>query len=89
MALFTLGNVVATPAALKFCQQHSINPLLLLGRHITGDWGDLDAADTAANFRAVHDDLRIFSSYKFAAGKVWVITEADRSSTCILMPDEY
>lgn len=89
MALFTLGDVVATPAALEFCQQHGINPLLLIGRHISGDWGDLTQEDVAANMHGVQHDLRIFSSYKFAAGKVWVITEADRSSTCILLPDDY
>ena len=89
MTLFELGSVVATPSALQFCEAHKTNPLLLLGRHITGDWGDLDAADTAANQHAVQHDLRIFSSYKIGGGKVWVITEADRSSTCMLLPDEY
>lgn len=89
MALFKMGSVEATPGALQFCEANKVNPLLLLGRHIAGDWGDLDAADTAANLRAVQGDLRIFSSYKFGGGKVWVITEADRSSTCILLPEEY
>ncbi len=89
MALFKLGSVVATPGALQFCEQHKINPLLLLGRHMAGDWGDLTADDVAANVHAVQHDLRIFSSYKFSESKVWVITEADRSSTCILLPDEY
>jgi hypothetical protein len=89
MALFNLGSVVATPGALQFCETHKINPLWLLGRHITGDWGDLDAADVAANLHAVQHELRILSSYKFVGGTVWVITEADRSSTCILLPDEY
>jgi hypothetical protein len=89
VALFKSGSVVATPGALQFCEAHKINPLSLLKRHIAGDWGDLDAADTAANQHAVQHDLRIFSSYKIGGGKVWVITEADRSSTCILLPDEY
>ena len=89
MALFKLGQVVATPGALQFCEANKINPLLLLGRHIAGDWGDLDSADVAANVHAVQHDLRILSAYKFAVGKVWVITEADRSSTCMLLPDEY
>lgn len=88
MTLFKLGSVVATPGALQFCEQHKIN-LLLLGRHIAGDWGDLDSGDVAANVHAVQHDLRILSSYKFTQGKVWVITEADRSSTCLLLPDEY
>lgn len=89
MALFEIGQVVATPGALQFCEAHKINPLLLLGRHIAGDWGDLGSDDIAANVHAVQHDLRILSSYKFAAGKVWVITEADRSSTCLLLPYEY
>lgn len=89
MALFEMGQVVATPGALQFCDVNKINPLLLLGRHIAGDWGDLDSADVAANVHAVQHDLRILSAYKFAGGKVWVITEADRSSTCVLLPEEY
>ena len=89
MALFKLGSVVATPGALQFCEQHKINPLLLLGRHMAGDWGDLSPHDVAANAHAIQHELRVFSSYKFGDDKVWVITEADRSSTCILLPDEY
>lgn len=89
MTLFKLGAVVTTSPAMKFCEKHKINPFLLLGRHMAGDWGDLDAADVAANAHAIQNDLRVFSSYKFTDGKVWVITEADRSSTCILLPDDY
>jgi hypothetical protein len=68
---------------------HSINLLLLLGRHIAGDYGDLSIEDVEANILAVQHDLRIFSSYKFGSNKIWIITEADRSATCRLMPDEY
>jgi hypothetical protein len=89
MALFELGDVVATPGALTFCETHNVNPLLLLGRHIGGDYGDLSADDVAANVLAIQHDQRVFSSYQFKHGKVWVITEADRSSTCMLLPDEY
>jgi hypothetical protein len=89
MALFRLGSVVATPGALQFCERHKINPLSLLGRHMAGDWGDLSADDAAANAHAIQHDLRVFSSYKFSDDKIWVITEADRSSTCILLPNEY
>jgi hypothetical protein len=89
VALFRLGSVVATPGALQFCDQHKINPLLLLRRHIAGDWGDLRADDVAANVHAIQHGLRVFSSYKFGDDKIWVITEADRSSTCILLPNEY
>lgn len=89
MALFKLGQVVATPGALQFCEANKINPLLLLGRHIAGDWGDLNSDDVAANVHALQHDLRILSSYLIDGAKVWVITEADRSSTSILLPREY
>lgn len=89
MALFALGHVVATPGALSFCEDNKINPLSLIGRHVGGDWGNLCAEDVAANVEAVQHGLRIFSSYAFACGKLWVITEADRSSTCLLLPNEY
>ncbi len=89
MALFKMGSVVATPGALRLMEQRGIDPRLLLGRHAAGDWGDLTADDVAANIHAVQHDLRVFSSYKFSGEKIWVITEADRSSTCLLLPDEY
>ena len=89
MALFKLGAIVATPGALQFCEEHSIDPLALVGRHFGGDFGDLDAGDVAANVHGIKHDLRDFSSYQFKQGKVWIITEADRSSTCLLLPSEY
>lgn len=89
MALFKLGQVVATRPALTFCEQHKINPLQLIGRHVGGDWGDLEEADVKANVQALQHDLRLFSSYKYPQGKVWVITEADRSVTTVLLPDDY
>lgn len=89
MALFRLGSAVATPGALQFCERHKINPLFLLSRHMAGDWGDLSADDVVANAHAIQHELRVFSSYKFGDDKIWVMTEADRSSTCTLLPDEY
>lgn len=62
-----------------------INPALLLDLYRRDDWSDLSASDKAANVAAVKDGTRIFSSYKVGGGKVWVITEADRSSTCVLL----
>lgn len=87
--LFNLGHTVCTPAALRFCQEHGINLLHLFARHASGDWGDLDAADVQSNVQAIQHDLRLFSAYQFPQGKVWVITEADRSSTCALLAEEY
>ena len=88
--LFSLGHLVATPGALEALAEAGQEPILFLKRHITGDWGDCDAEDAAANDLALKDDARIFSVYHTAKGtKIWVITEADRSSTCILLPSEY
>ena len=53
MALFKLGAIVATPGALQFCEEHSIDPLALIGRHVGGDFGDLDAGDVAANVHGI------------------------------------
>ena len=89
MSLFELGSVVATRAALAYCEKHQVNPLSLLGRHMGGDWGDIDEKDVVANAAAILHGLRVFSSYKVGNGKVWVITEADRSSTCLLLPEDY
>lgn len=89
MALFALGKLVATPGALRFMGQHSINALELVARHAGGDWGDLGQEDVAANVAAVQHGLRVFSSYKMVDGKLWVITEWDRSYTTILLPEEY
>ena len=90
MALFDVGDVVATPSALQALDRSSQSPGELLTRHRRGEWGDLDAHDADANRAAVQCGERILSSYRTRLGEVlWVITEADRSSTCLLTPDEY
>lgn len=88
--MFALGQVVATPAALNAMTELDISPLELIHRHVTGDWGDMGAEDQQQNLLAIHSGRRIFSSYKIGATtKIWIITEADRSSTTLLLPDEY
>jgi hypothetical protein len=88
MSKFSLGQVVATPGALAALDTPTI--AALLKRHSSGDWGDVDAADAAENERSLLAGDRILSAYHTSAGiKVWVITEADRSSTCVLLPSEY
>lgn len=90
MKLFELGRVVITPAALDFCERHQgVDIPKLLDRHQTGDWGDLDYDDKKANDTAIQKHTRVFSSYKFDDEGIWIITEADRSSTCILLPEDY
>lgn len=62
----------------------------LLARHVSGDWGQLDAEDQAANEQALAYGTRILSAYDLATGeRVWIITEADRSATTLLLPSEY
>jgi hypothetical protein len=87
---FSLGQVVATPGALDALTVAGQTPLDLLQRHVAGDWGDLGEADQAENELSLKQGFRIFSAYILKTGvKVWVITEADRSATTLLLPEEY
>src|SRR3954449_8923414 len=88
-AQFGLGQIVATPGALEVMKAHNIDGLELLRRHVTGDWGDLDEADKQENELSVQKGFRILSAYGRGSSRLWVITEADRSVTTILRPDEY
>ena len=87
--LFSLGQTVATPGAVEWLQQADVDAALLLSRHENGDWGDLDEEDSASNQAAVTHGDRILSCYNIQGTRVYVITEADRSSTCILLASEY
>ncbi len=88
--LFPLGDVVATPAAIQALAAAGSNPWLLVARHVRGDWGDLDEHDASMNVLAWLDGGRIFSAYNVGDSlRVWVITEADRSATTILLPEDY
>lgn len=87
---FAPGAILATPAALAALAQANITPLSLLRRHLCGDWGDLDDLDRQQNNFALAMSARLLSSYALPGGaKVWVITEADRSATTVLLPDDY
>ena len=86
--LFPLGVVVATPRVLAAVADES--RLDALARHARGDWGYTGAEDRAANDLALREGSRLLSVYRTPAGiAFWVITEADRSSTAILLPSEY
>ena len=88
--LFHPGQVVTTPGALAAMHQHQCLPLDLLQRHLSGDWGDVPADDAALNVEALHYGNRLLSSYRIApAVTIWLITEADRSCSTFLLPDEY
>lgn len=88
---FRLGAVVATPGALELLEELEVSPSSLLVRHVAGDWGEVPKADARENELSVKRGYRIVSSYPVGedGAKVWVITEADRSSTCLLLPSEY
>jgi len=88
--MFPLGRIVATLGALEALSRAKENGACYLMRHVTGDWGEVDREDWAANDQAVKDGLRILSAYTTRQGdRIWLISEADRSSTCILLPSEY
>ena len=88
--LFALGQIIGTPGALNALTIAEQNPVELLLRHVTGDWGNLDDEDKKENELSVEQGFRILSAYKLETGvKVWLITEWDRSVTTILLPDEY
>jgi len=86
---FSCGQVVATPGANELFANGVTHPNLLLRRHLNGDWGDLCDEDKKENNYAIGKYLRIFSSYKIGEHTIWCITEADRSVTTFLLPDEY
>ena len=93
-ALFSLGNVVATPAALALIQEHGASVPQLLNRHQTGDWQkELCANDRDANWRAALGGERVLSAFNIGSAdqpvKIWIITEWDRSVTTILLPQDY
>jgi len=90
--LFSPGHIVATPGALDALRSNGDTLALarLLSRHLSGDWGTVDAHDWQANDAALRDGTRLLSAYRLDDGtKLWIITEADRSSTCVLLPSEY
>lgn len=88
-ARFELGRVVATPDALEALEASGLPPAQLLARHQSGDWGEVPHEDARENERSVLHGFRILSSYPAGEERVWIVTEADRSSTCLLLPSEY
>jgi hypothetical protein len=95
-AKFRLGQLVATPGAIQALQRAGQDPLTFLTRHRAGDWGDVCASDARLNDEAIAHEgdidrqSRVLSSYRTNAGeKLWIITECDRSSTTLLLPEEY
>ena len=87
---FRLGRILATPAALASLDAAGSKLSLLVARHSAGDWGDLDPEDSLSNSLALGNGGRLLSAYRLPTGtKIWVITEADRAATTLLLPEEY
>lgn len=90
MRRLALGALVATPGALSALAEARETALPYLWRHLGGDWGEVDAEDRATNDRAARIGARVISAYTLPTGtRIWIITEADRSATTVLLPDEY
>lgn len=87
---FGLGQIVATPGAVAAFELCSETPADYLRRHQAGDWGEVCDEDRQENEFSLLHGFRLLSAYTLANGtRLWVITEADRSSTCLLLPSEY
>nr|WP_314353024.1 type I restriction endonuclease subunit M [Comamonas thiooxydans] len=101
---FALGQLVATPGALELLDQTGFSALALVSRHVHGDWGDCCDEDKATNEAAVRQRIRVMSVYRLVDAEallqtpldkrsglptLWIITEADRSVTTLLLPSEY
>jgi hypothetical protein len=90
MRRFGLGVVVATSGALEVLGRLEVSPSELIERHAAGDLGNVPPEDARENELALERGFRVMSSYPLSHEvRVWVLTEADRSSTCILLPEEY
>lgn len=88
-ACFELGLVVATPGALCALEAAGERASIYVGRHIAGDFGEVDAEDAAQNERAIRHGYRILSAYTLKGGvRLWIITEADRAVTTLLLSHE-
>ena len=87
---FEPGQIVATPGALEAFRASGDDPLAYLVRHLAGDWGDVNADDRRENELSLQNGWRILSSYRLKDGtRIWIITEANRSVTTFLLPEEY
>jgi hypothetical protein len=88
--LFSAGQIVATPGALALLNEAKRTPQQFLSRHLRGDWGDLCHDDMAENELSLKQGFRLLSSYRVTDSEtLWIITEADRSVTTLLLPNEY
>src|SRR5687768_17083798 len=91
MAKLNLGRLLATPGVQRAAEESNDDLLQYVRRHASGDWGIVDREDWRSNDRALQDGTRLLSAYLLKDGhtKIWIVTEADRSATTVLLPDEY
>lgn len=95
VALFELGQLVATPGALDVLAEHAVQPLTLVRRHLAGDWGQICVEDRSLNEQVLRSGDRLLSVYDVASGVTgWLITngvgdDGHRDTTTILLPDQY
>lgn len=88
--LFPPGRIVATPGALALLEETKKSPSEFLSRHLRGDWGELCQDDKTENELSLKHGFRLLSSYPITeTAQLWIITEADRSVTTLLLPSEY
>ena len=90
VARFALGQTVITPRAEEALQIAGQTATQFLRRHMSGDWGELSDDDVKENELSLEQGFRLLSRYQTNEGeRIWIITEADRSTTTILLPIEY
>ena len=88
--MFQPGQLVATPGALAALEKAGQSPMDFFSRHVMGDWGELSEDDHKENQLSLEKGFRLLSSFRTNAGdRLWVITEANRSHSTILLPEEY
>jgi hypothetical protein len=92
---FSLGQVVATPAALEAITAAGQTPEFFLEQHVVGNWGEVDSEDWKANDQALVEGSRLLSAYRtLRNARIWIVTEAvddqgKRETTRLLLPEEY
>ena len=87
---FHIGQIVATPAALDALEKAGQNSAEFLDRHTKGDWGEVGEEDSKSNDEALKIGERLLSAYTLESGeKIWIITEASREVTTVLLPSDY
>lgn len=86
--LFKTGEVSATRGATMLWAD-GVDLTVYLNKHVIGDWAGMDSADIEENRFSIGKNLRLFTYYQTERGRIWIITEADRSRTTVLLPEEY